>query len=71
MNRVHWIAILATTILGIVAAFQILLAAGLPYGKAAWDGAHRVLPPATLLVVICLVSVALLAPVPWRAENGV
>lgn len=34
VNRVHWIAILAATILGIVAAFQILLAAGLPYGKA-------------------------------------
>lgn len=32
------------TILGSLAVFQILLALGLPLGRAAWGGQHRVLP---------------------------
>jgi hypothetical protein len=38
-------SVLAALVLGFVAIFQILLAIGLPLGKAAWGGTHRVLPP--------------------------
>ncbi|MFC2077200.1 hypothetical protein ACFLTM_00130 [Candidatus Bipolaricaulota bacterium] len=37
-------ALIGTGILGLLASFQILLAAGLPLGAAAWGGRHRVLP---------------------------
>ncbi len=63
MSLVHWLAILAATILGIVAIFQLLLAAGLPYGEAAWGGVHRVLPPK--LRWASLASVAVLALMAW------
>jgi len=39
-------SVLAALVLSFVAVFQILLAVGLPLGKAAWGGTHRVLPPA-------------------------
>jgi hypothetical protein len=38
-------AVIAALLLAIVAVFQLLLAAGLPLGRAAWGGEHRVLPP--------------------------
>jgi hypothetical protein len=38
-------SILAAIVLSLVAAFQILLALALPFGRAAWGGTHRVLPP--------------------------
>jgi hypothetical protein len=37
-------AILAVAILGLLVVFQLLMAAGLPLGRAAWGGQHRVLP---------------------------
>ena len=37
-------AMVGTGLLGALAVFQILLAAGLPLGRAAWGGKHRVLP---------------------------
>jgi hypothetical protein len=37
-------SILAALVLGLVAVFQVLLALALPFGHAAWGGAHRVLP---------------------------
>lgn len=37
-------ALLAALVLGGVVIFQLLLAAGLPLGRAAWGGSHRVLP---------------------------
>jgi hypothetical protein len=37
-------SILAALVLSLVAVFQILLALALPFGHAAWGGAHRVLP---------------------------
>ena len=37
-------AVIATLIL-VVIVFQVLLAAGLPLGRAAWGGQYRVLPP--------------------------
>jgi hypothetical protein len=39
------IAILATIVLGLVIALQLLLAAGFPLGQAAWGGQVQVLPP--------------------------
>jgi hypothetical protein len=38
-------SVLAASLLGLVAIFQLLLALALPFGRAAWGGAHRVLPP--------------------------
>jgi hypothetical protein len=38
-------SILAAFALSLVAIFQILLALALPFGRAAWGGTHRVLPP--------------------------
>ena len=40
----QWLATAAAIVLGLVAVFQLLLAAGLPLGRAAWRGKYRVLP---------------------------
>lgn len=37
-------AVAACCVLALLAVFQILLAAGLPLGRFAWGGSHRVLP---------------------------
>ena len=37
-------AIIAAVVLALLIIFQVLLAAGLPLGRAAWGGEHRVLP---------------------------
>lgn len=36
--------VVALTLLAALAALQALVAAGLPYGRLVWGGAHRVLP---------------------------
>lgn len=36
--------VIALALLGALAALQILVACGLPYGRFVWGGAHRVLP---------------------------
>ena len=41
----QWLAIAAAIVLGSLVVFQLLLAAGLPLGRAAWRGKYRVLPP--------------------------
>lgn len=38
-------AILATVVLGALAALQVGVAAGAPWGRLVWGGKHRVLPP--------------------------
>jgi hypothetical protein len=40
----QWLAIVAAIVLGLLVVFQLLLAAGLPLGRAAWRGKYRVLP---------------------------
>ena len=40
----QWLAISAGIALGLLGVFQLLLAAGLPLGRAAWRGKYRVLP---------------------------
>lgn len=52
-----------TAILSGLAVFQILLALGLPLGKAAWGGKHRVLP--TALRLGSLAATAILAAAAW------
>lgn len=37
-------AVVAALVLALVIGLQLLLAAGMPLGRAAWGGAHRVLP---------------------------
>jgi len=45
MPSSQYAALLALTVLSLVIALQILLAGGLPLGRAAWGGQQRVLPP--------------------------
>ena len=40
----QWLAVAAAIVLGLLVIFQLLLAAGLPLGRAAWRGKYRVLP---------------------------
>lgn len=67
----------AAALLGTVGAFQALLAAGAPWGAAAWGGAHRGVLPADLRVssAVSVAAYAALAVVaarpswpgkPWR-----
>lgn len=44
MNAIKGGATAATCLLVLLMSFQVLLALGLPLGKAAWGGEHRVLP---------------------------
>ena len=44
MSRPRKAAIIAGVVLVLLILFQLLLAAGLPLGRAAWGGEHRVLP---------------------------
>jgi hypothetical protein len=44
MNTGKKAAVLAAVLLALLVCFQLLLAAGLPLGRAAWGGGHRVLP---------------------------
>ena len=47
LNTAEIAAIVAAVILASLICFQLLLAAGLPLGRAAWGGQHRI-PPAKL-----------------------
>ena len=58
-------SILAALVLSLVAVFQILLALALPFGHAAWGGAHRVLP--ARLRLASALSVVPLALAAWIA----
>jgi hypothetical protein len=44
MKLVHVAAVVGSLLLLAVIGFQLALAAGLPWGAAAWGGRHRVLP---------------------------
>ena len=44
MDTVRIAAIVATGVLVLLSCLQVLLVAGLPLGRAAWGGEHRVLP---------------------------
>ena len=56
-------AIIATVVLGLLACFQALLASGLPLGRAAWGGEHRVLP--LNLRLGSLAAIGILAVAGW------
>lgn len=58
MTAAMFASILAALVLSLVTVFQILLALALPFGHAAWGGAHRVLP-ARLRVASALSAVPL------------
>jgi hypothetical protein len=44
MDTVQGVAVLAETVLLVMRLFHLALAAGLPWGVAAWGGTHRILP---------------------------
>ena len=52
-------AVLACTVLGVLAGFQLALVLGAPLGHLAWGGRHRVLP--TSLRMGSLVSIVIYA----------
>ena len=52
-------AVLACTVLGVLAGFQLALVLGAPLGHLAWGGQHRVLP--TSLRIGSLVSIVIYA----------
>lgn len=52
---------LATLITLALCAFQIVLAAGAPFGRFAWGGEHRVLPVAQRFTSVAAVAVYILA----------
>lgn len=45
MNLYQLAALAGAVILALLIVFQCLLALGVPFGRAAWGGNHRVLPP--------------------------
>ena len=45
MGSVQWVAVFAAIVLLVMSLFHLALAAGLPWGVAAWGGKHRILPP--------------------------
>ncbi|MCW8984598.1 MAG: hypothetical protein OQK55_04590 [Thermoanaerobaculales bacterium] len=44
MNHYQLAALTAAVVLALLIVFQCLLVLGLPFGRAAWGGSHRVLP---------------------------
>ena len=56
-------SVMASVILGGLVVFQLLLAFGLPLGRAAWGGMHRVLP--TKLRRASLAAVPVLGVAGW------
>jgi hypothetical protein len=79
MSTAMLASILAAFVLSLVAIFQILLALALPFGRAAWGGTHRVLPP-RLRIASALSAVPLglgawivlartgVVAIPWQPE---
>jgi hypothetical protein len=59
MSNAATAAILATVVFAALAVLQLLVAAGKPYGRLVWGGAHRVLP--TKLRIGSMIAVALYA----------
>lgn len=65
-------ALLATLILAAIIILQLLVAAGLPLGKAVWGGAHSGVLPARLRLS-SLAAAAILALAAWMilARSGI
>jgi hypothetical protein len=61
MTRAQHAAVAATALLLLLALFQLLLAVGVPWGRAAWRGAHRVLPKKLRLASLAAAPVLLFA----------
>ncbi len=63
VNTAELAAIIAAIILALLICFQLMLAAGLPLGRAAWGGQYRVLP--TKLRWGSLAAVVILGIATW------
>ncbi len=61
-------SIVAAAVLGLLMCFQTLLAAGFPFGAAAWGGQHRALP--AKLRWASLAAVGTLAAAAWVVLAG-
>jgi hypothetical protein len=66
MDAVQWVAVLGAMMLLAISLFQLALAAGVPWGVAAWGGEHRILPlklrigsVAAAVILICAAVVIL------------
>jgi hypothetical protein len=62
-------AVVAAAGFASIAIFQLALASGAPLGRAAWGGAHRVLPPRLrrASAVSCVVWLMAVVIILWRA----
>jgi hypothetical protein len=67
----QWLAIAAALVLVVLMLFQLLLAAGLPLGRAAWRGRYRVLPSRLRWASVAAVGVLGLAAWVVLARAGV
>ncbi len=63
VNAAELAAIISAIILALLICFHLMLAAGLPLGRAAWGGQHRVLP--TKLRWGSLAAVVILGVATW------
>jgi hypothetical protein len=66
MSSVRSVAVLGAIVLFVMSLFHLALAAGLPWGIAAWGGKHRILPAklrvgsvAAAAILVCAGSVIL------------
>lgn len=65
-------ALTLTVVLALLALFQIALAFGAPFGRFAWGGRHRVLPPRLRIgSVVSLVIYALIALIAWDRVGAI
>jgi hypothetical protein len=67
----QWLAIAAAFVVGLLVVFQLLLAAGLPLGRAAWRGKYSVLPSGLRWASLAAAGVLALAAWVVLARAGV
>ncbi len=61
MTPTQQLAVVASVLLLLLAVFQLLLAMGVPWGRAAWRGVHRILPGRLRIASLAAVPVLLVA----------
>jgi hypothetical protein len=71
MGNVQWVAVLAAIVLCVMSLFHLALAAGVPWGVAAWGGTHRILPPKLRAGSVAAAAILVFAGVIILARAGV
>src|SRR5688572_29795134 len=71
MGSAQWVAVLAAIVLFVMSLFHLALAAGVPWGAAAWGGKHRILPPKLRAGSVAAAAILVFAGVIILARAGV